>query len=209
MIRILIADNHTIVRIGLKQILLEEYPSAIIEEAGDTAELVKKVVAGKWDIVICDLNMPGRNGLDALKQIKQAFPKLPVLIMSIFPEDQYALRVLKAGASAYLDKSSIHEELVKAIRTVLLGKKFINSSIAEKLAEAFISGNDLPSHALLSDREFDVFKLLASGKTVSEIADQLSLSSNTVSTYRSRILEKMNMRSNADITRYAIEKKLI
>ena len=129
--------------------------------------------------------------------------------MSMYPEDQYALRVLKAGASAYLDKSSIHEELIKAIHTVLLGKKFINSSIAEKLAEAFFSGNDLPSHALLSDREFDVFKLLASGKTISEIADQLCLSSNTVSTYRSRILEKMNMRSNADITRYALEKKLI
>src|SRR5436190_4171547 len=126
MIRILIADNHTIVRIGLKKILLEEYPSAIIEEAGDTVELMKKVITGKWDIVICDLGIPGRNGLDALKQIKQTFPKLPVLIMSIYPEDQYALRVLKAGASAYLDKSSIHEELVKAIQTALLGKKFIN-----------------------------------------------------------------------------------
>jgi two-component system invasion response regulator UvrY len=209
MIRILIADNYKIVRIGLKQILVKEYPSAIIEEAGDTVELVKKVLTGKWDIVICDLNLPGRNGLDALKEIKQTAPKLPVLIMSMYPEDQYALRVLKAGASGYLDKSSIDQELIKAIRTALLGKRFINPSIAEKLAEAFFSGTDLPSHTLLSDREFDVFKLLAAGKTVSEIAAKLSLSSNTVSTYRSRILEKMNMRSNADITRYALEKKLI
>lgn len=209
MIRILIADNHTIVRIGLKHILSEEYPSAFIGEAGDTEELVKKVIGGKWDIVICDLSMPGRNGLDALKQIKQTFPRLPVLIVSMYPEDQYALRVLKAGASGYLNKYSIHEELIKAIRTVLLGKKFINSTIAQKLAEAFISGNDLPAHALLSDREFDIFKLLASGKTVSEIAGQLSLGATTVSTYRSRILDKMNFKSNAELTRYAIEKKII
>ena len=209
MIRILIADNHTIVRIGLKHILLEEYPSAFIGEAGDTEELVKKVIGGKWDVVICDLNMPGRNGLDALKQIKQTSPELPVLIVSMYPEDQYALRVLKAGASGYLNKYSIHEELIKAIQTVLLGKKFINSSIAQKLAEAFISGNDLPPHALLSDREFDIFKLLASGKTVSEIAGQLSLGATTVSTYRSRILDKMNFKSNAELTRYALEKKLI
>ena len=209
MIRILIADDHAIVRKGLKQLLLEEYPSAIMEEAGDAEELVKKALAKEWDVVICDLSMPGRSGLDALKQIKQASPQLPVLIMSMYPAEQYAVRVMKAGAYGYLSKDSIHDELIKAVQTVLRGRKFITSSIAEKLLEVFDIGNDRPLHGSLSDREFDVFKLLASGKTVSEIADQLSLSSNTVSTYRSRILEKMNMKTNTELTRYAIEKKLI
>jgi DNA-binding NarL/FixJ family response regulator len=209
MIRFLIADDHAIVLKGLKQILLAEYPSAIIEEASDAEDLVKKALAKEWDVVICDLNMPGRSGLDAMKQIKQTSPKLPVLIMSMYPEDQYALRVLKAGASGYLSKDSIHNELIKAVQTVLRGRKFITFSIVEKLVEAFETGSDGPPHELLSDREFDVFTLLASGKTVSEIADQLSISPNTVSTYRSRILEKMNMRTNTELTRYALEKRLI
>ena len=207
MIRVLIADDHAIVRKGLKQLLLEEYPSAIIEEAGDAEDLVKKALAKEWDVVICDLSMPGRSGLDALKQLKQASPELPVLIMSMHPAEQYALRVLKAGAYGYLSKDSIHDELIKGVQTVLRGRKFITFSIAEKLVEVFDS--DRLPHGLLSDREFDVFKLLASGKTVSEIADQLSLSANTVSTYRSRTLEKMNMRTNAELVRYALEKKLI
>ena len=207
MIRVLIADDHAIVRKGLKQLLLEEYPSAIIEEAGDAEELVKKVLAKEWDVVICDLSMPGRSGLDALKQIKQASPELPVLIMSMYPAEQYALRVLKAGAYGYLSKDSIHDELIKGVQTVLRGRKFITFSIAEKLVEVF--DGDRPPHGLLSDREFDVFKLLASGKTISEIAEQLSLSATTVSTYRSRTLEKMKMRTNAELVRYALEKKLI
>jgi DNA-binding NarL/FixJ family response regulator len=201
MIRILIADDHAIVRKGLRQLLTEEYPSANIKEVGDAEELVVQALSNEWDVVICDLSMPGRSGLDALRQIKQASPKLPVLIMSMHPQDQYALRVLKAGASGYLGKDSIHEELIKAVQTVLLGKKFITPSIAERLAEAFETDSEEQRHELLSDREFDVFKLLASGKSVSEIAAQLSLSVTTVSTYRSRILEKMNMRSNADLTR--------
>ena len=209
MIRILIADDHAIVRRGLRQLLLEEYPSADIKEVGDAEELVVEALSNEWDVVICDLSMPGRSGLDALRQIKQASPKLPVLIMSMHPQDQYALRVLKAGASGYLGKDSIHEELIKAVQTVLLGKKFITPSIAERLAVAFETDSEEQRHELLSDREFDVFKLLASGKSVSEIAAQLSLSVTTVSTYRSRILEKMNMRSNAELTRYAIEKKII
>jgi two-component system, NarL family, invasion response regulator UvrY len=209
MIRILIADDHAIVRKGLKQLLLEEYPSAKMEEVGDAETLINKVVQDSWDVVICDLSMPGRSGLDALRQIKQTAPSLPVLIMSMHPEDQYALRVLKAGASGYLSKDSIHDELIRAIHTVLLGKKFITPSIAEKLAEAFDSDNGMQSHESLSDREFDVFKLIAAGKSVSEIAAQLSLSVTTVSTYRARIMEKMNMRSNAELTRYALEKKLI
>lgn len=209
MIRILIADDHAIVRKGLKQLLLEEFPTAKVEESGDAEDLINKATQSQWDVVICDMSMPGRSGLDALRQIRQTSPSLPVLIMSMHPEDQYALRVLKAGASGYLNKESIHDELIKAIRTVLLGKKFITPSIAEKLAEAFDTDTGHQLHESLSDREFDVFKLLATGKSVSEIASQLSLSVTTVSTYRARIMEKMSMRSNADLTRYALEKSLI
>jgi two-component system invasion response regulator UvrY len=209
MIRILIADDHAIVRKGLKLLLQEEYPSAVVEEAGDAEGLIKKVITGEWDVVICDMNMPGRSGLDALKQIKQISPKLPVLIMSMYPAEQYAIRVLKAGASGYLSKDSIHDELINAVQTVLRGKKFITPLIAEKLLEAFDTDSDRSLHELLSDREFDVFKLLASGKTISEIADQLSISATTVSTYRSRILEKMSMRTNAELTRYSLENNLL
>ena len=209
MIRILIADDHAIVRKGLIQILLEEYPTAKIGEVEDAEQLFHKAITDDWDVVICDLSMPGRSGLDALHQLKQASPKLPVLIMCMHPEDQYALRVLKAGASGYLGKDTIHEDLIRAIQTVLLGKKFITPSVAEKLAEAFNADADQVLHETLSDREFDVLKLLASGKSVSEIADQLSLSVTTVSTYRARIMKKMNMHSNAELTRYALEKSLI
>ncbi len=209
MIRILIADDHAIVRKGLIQILREEYPTAKIGEVEDAAQLINKAVNEEWDIVICDLSMPGRSGLDALHQLKQVSPKLPVLIMSMHPEDQYALRVLKAGASGYLGKDTIHDDLIRAIQTARLGKKFITPSIAEKLAEAFNADTDQLLHETLSDREFDVLKLLASGKSVSEIAEQLSLSVTTVSTYRSRIMKKMNMQSNAGLTRYALEKGLI
>jgi DNA-binding NarL/FixJ family response regulator len=209
MIRILIADDHAIVRRGLKQVLYEEYPSAHIQEVGDAESLIKETLKGQWDVVICDLSMPGRSGLDALRQLKQTSPALPVLIMSMHPEDQYALRVLKAGASGYLGKDSIHSDLIPAIRTVLLGKKFITPSIAEKLADAFDSNSEKMPHESLSDREFDVFKLLALGKSVTEIAQQLSLSITTVSTYRSRIMDKMNMHANAELTRYALEKELI
>jgi two-component system, NarL family, invasion response regulator UvrY len=208
MLRFLIADDHAIIRRGLKQILLEEYPTAIIEETGDAETLVAKSSQGEWDVVICDLNMPGRSGLDALQQIKQVSPALPVLIMSISPEDQYAVRVLKGGASGYLSKEKIHDELIPAVQIVLQGRKFITTGIAEILAESLDIKSD-QKHELLSNREFDVLKLLASGKSVSEIAEQLSLSVTTVSTYRSRVLEKMRMRSNAELTRYALEKKLI
>lgn len=209
MIRMLIADDHAIVRKGLKQLILEEYPGAQLEEVDDAESLMSKIMDGNWDIVICDLSMPGRSGLDALRQIKQSYPSTPVLIMSMHPEDQYALRVLKAGASGYLGKENIHEDIVKAIRTVLLGKKYITASVAEKLAQAFEDDQEKSSHEKLSDREFDVFKLLASGKAVSDIAEQLSLSVTTVSTYRARVLEKMQLKSNADLTRYALNNNLI
>ncbi len=209
MIRILIADDHAIVRKGMKQLLMEYYPFASIGEVNDVEALMAEVTKREWDVIICDMNMPGRSGLDALLQIREMAPKLPVLIMSMYPEDQYALRVLKAGASGYLGKETIHEDLIKAVETVRKGKKFITPSIAEKLADAVGTSSDHALHEVLSDREFDVFKLLASGRSISEIATQLSLSSTTVSTYRSRIMGKMNLHSNAEFARYALENNLI
>ncbi len=205
---ILIADDHAIVRRGLKQLLLEEYPFAIIEEAADAEELIQKVILNKWDVVICDISMPGRSGIDALQQIKKDAPGLPVLIMSMYPEDQYAIRAFKAGASGYLAKETVHFNLINAVKKVLSGKKFITPAIAEKMANSFNEENKKQSHEYLSNREYEVFILLASGKSASSIAEQLSISITTVSTYRSRIMEKMGMKSNADIIRYALEKKL-
>lgn len=209
MLRILIADDHTVVRKGLKQILLDEFPGAKIEEVPDAEGLIKKVMQGKWDIVVSDLSMPGRSGLDALQQIKISHPGLPVLILSIHPEEQYALRALKAGAAGYLSKDTAPDELVKAVQKVLLGKKYISQSIAEKLANTLSVKADKFLHENLSNREFDVMKLLANGKSVSDIADILSLSVTTVSTYRARVMTKMNLKSNSDLTKYAIENKLI
>jgi two-component system invasion response regulator UvrY len=209
MLKILIADDHTVVRKGLRQILLEEFLSAEIEEAVDAEDLMKKVMKKDWDIVISDISMPGRSGLEVLQQIKQHYPRLPVLILSIHPEDQYAVRVLKAGASGYLNKDSAPDELVKAVRQVLLGKKYITPSIAERLASLLDQDPDKQPHESLSDREFEVLRLLASGSAVSEIADKLSLSVTTVSTYRARILAKMNLRNNADLTLYAIKNQLL
>jgi DNA-binding NarL/FixJ family response regulator len=207
--KVIIADDHSIVRKGLKQILLEEYPFAEVAEASNAEELINLTMSDGWDVVITDLSMPGRSGLDALRQIREAFPKLPVLVLSMHPEDQYAIRVLKAGASGYLNKDTAQDELVQAMRKVLVGKKYISTKVAEQMADAIEGNNDSALHELLSDREFDVLKMLASGKSVSEIAVSLSLSSTTVSTYRARIMEKMKMKSNADLTRYALENKLI
>jgi len=207
--KVIIADDHSIVRKGLKQILLEEYPFAEVAEASNAEELIKLTMSDGWDVVITDLSMPGRSGLDALRQIREAYPKLPVLVLSMHPEDQYAIRVLKAGASGYLNKDTAQDELVQAMRKVLVGKKYISTKVAEQMADAIEGNNDSALHELLSDREFDVLKMLASGKSVSEIAVSLSLSSTTVSTYRARIMEKMKMKSNADLTRYALENKLI
>jgi two-component system invasion response regulator UvrY len=208
MIRILIADDHTIVRKGLRQILAEEFTDAHIEDVPDAEELIKKLIREKWDVVISDLSMPGKSGLDALQHIKQYYPTLPVLILSIHPEEQYAIRVLKAGASGYLSKDAAPDELVNAVKRLLLGKKYITLSMAEKIAEAFNRSAEKKPHEMLSDREFDVFKMIAAGKSISEIADILSLSVNTVSTYRARIMTKMNMKSNANLTLYAVENNL-
>ena len=209
MLRILIADDHTIVRKGLRQILLDEFITAEIVEVADAESLINKVMTAQWDVVVSDLSMPGRSGLDALRQIKLSHPDLPVLILSIHPEEQYALRALKSGASGYLSKDTAPDELVKAVQKVLLGKKYISQKIAEKLASSFSADAALNPHESLSNREFDVMKLLADGKSVSEIADMLSLSVTTLNTYRARIMAKMNLRSNADLTKYAIENRLI
>ena len=207
--RILIADDHTVVRKGLKQILQDAIPSALIEEVADAEDLLKRVFSEDWDVVISDISMPGRSGLDVLQQIRQSHPRLPILILSMHPEDQYAIRVLKAGASGYLNKNSAPEELVKAINQVLLGKKYITPSIAEKLVNAFDQDAKKFSHEYLSDREFEVLKLLAAGKSVSDISDQISLSASTISTYRARIMTKLNLKTNADLTLYSFEHKLI
>lgn len=209
MVRILIADDHAIVRKGIKHLLLEQYPTAIIVETSDAEDLISKVMEQEWDVVISDMSMPGRSGLEALEQIREISPQLPVLIMSMYPEDQYALRVLKAGGAGYLGKETIHEDLIKAIETVRVGRKFITPSIAEKLANALDTDPNRPLHEELSNREFDVFRLLATGKSITDIASQLSLSATTVSTYRARVLTKMNMRSNAELTRYALENNIV
>jgi len=209
MIRILIADDHTIVRKGIRQILAEEFIDAIIEEVADADDLIKKVILDKWDLVISDLSMPGKSGLESLQHIKYLFPTLPVLILSIHPEEQYAIRVLKAGAAGYLSKDTAPEELVIAVNRVLLGKKYITLSIAEKIADTLNHDITKKIHETLSDRELNVFKMIASGKSVTEIAESLSLSATTVSTYRARIMIKMNMKSNGNLTLYAIENHLL
>ena len=209
MIRILVADDHTVVRRGLRQILLEGFPGALVEEVGDAEDLIKNVVKSTWDVVISDLSMPGRSGLDALQQIKQLHPNLPVLILSIHPEEQYALRVLKSGASGYLSKDMAPDELVNAVKKVMLGKKYITAAVAEKLAATLDQDHNKPLHEYLSDRDFNVLKMLAAGRSVSEIAESLFLSVTTVSTYRSRIMAKMNLKNNAELTLYSIEHKLL
>jgi two-component system, NarL family, invasion response regulator UvrY len=206
---ILIVDDHAVVRKGLKQIIAEEYPDANIAEAADTESMVAQVVKADWDVVICDINMPGRSGIEGLKQIKEINPDTPVLIMSMNSEDQYALRVLKSGAAGYLSKDTVHDDIIQAIITVRMGRNFITPSVAARLADALQSDKEKLPHEYLSNREFDVMKMLAAGNTVTEIAAQLFLNNTTVSTYRARIFEKTGMKTNADLTRYAIEHKLI
>ncbi|HWR31964.1 MAG TPA: response regulator transcription factor [Chitinophagaceae bacterium] len=205
--RIIIADDHSFIRRGLIQILKDEYPSAEIIEVSDGESLVKEVTLHDFDLVISDLDMPGRGGLEALEQIKLVKPNLPVLILSIYTEDLYAVRVLKAGASGYMNKNAAPYDLIKAIQRISLGKKYITPEIAEHLLVQ--PDTDKKSHELLTNREFEVFKLLALGKTVTQIAESLSLAMTTVSTHRSRIMEKLNLRTNSDLTRYAIAHHII
>ncbi|HZM85638.1 MAG TPA: response regulator transcription factor [Blastocatellia bacterium] len=209
MIRILIADDHAIVRRGLKQIVSEQADMIVASEAENAREVLDLVRTQKWDVVVLDINMPGRNGLEVLKELKRENPKLPVLILSIHPEEQYGVRVLKAGAAGYLTKDSAPDELVLAIRKVHRGGKYISASLAETLVYELVAKTDGPRHETLSDREYQVMTMIASGKTVGEIGEELSLSVKTISTYRSRVLGKMNMRTNAELTQYAIQNQLL
>ncbi len=209
MIKILIADDHRIVREGLKQILAETNDMIVADEANNAQEVLKKIWDNDYDVLLLDISMPGRSGLDILKQLKGERPKLSVLVLSMYSEEQYALRALRAGASGYMTKESAPDELIEAIRKVSTGRKYISPSVAEKLAFSLESGDERPPQETLSDREFQVMCMIASGKTIKAIADELSLSVKTVSTYRARILEKMRMKNNAELTHYAIQNKLV
>lgn len=209
MIKVLIADDHAVVRQGLKQILAETMDLVVGGEATNTQEVLDKIRESEFDVIVLDISMPGRGGLDILREIKHERPKLPILILSMHSEDQFAVRALKAGASGYMSKESAPELLVKAIRKVHAGGKYISPALAEKLAFDLESDSERPPHEKLSDREFQVMCMIASGKTVKEIADKLSLSVKTISTYRARILEKMKMKTNAEVTHYAIRNELV
>ena len=209
MIRILISDDHAIVREGIKQILADTNDLVAAGEATNGHEVIELVRRQDWDMVLLDLAMPGKDGLETLKDIKREKPKLPVLVLSIYPEEQYAVRALKAGASGYLTKESAPEELIAAIRKVSQGGKYISSSLAEKLASHLEVDAEKPVHETLSDREYQVMLMIASGKTVKEIGDEMCLSVKTVSTYRARALSKMGMKNNSEFTYYAIKHGLI
>ncbi len=208
--KIIIADDHTIVREGIRMLLTEAYPFAEIADVSDSVDLMKLVLKGKWDVIICDISMPpGDSGLEAIKRIKEHSPSTPVIILSMHAPDQYAVRAIKAGASGYLTKGAATLELVKAVNQVLSGKKYLSPDVADILADAFEHINNTQTIESLSDREFEVFKLLASGKSISEIAKQLILSSNTISTFRSRIFDKMGFHNNLELIKYAVDNKLV
>jgi two-component system, NarL family, invasion response regulator UvrY len=207
--KILIADDHAILRRGLKEILMREMKGAVCGEAKDATETLARIECSEWDLLILDITMPGRSGLEVLRDLKAARSKLPVLVLSMHSEDQYARRILKAGASGYMNKECAPEELVKAVRKVLAGGRHVSPALAEQLAADLSQDSGQPMHEVLSDREFEVLRMLAAGKTVSQIADELHLGVTTVSTYRARLLEKMNMTTTAELMHYALHNRLI
>ncbi|MGB2763293.1 MAG: response regulator transcription factor [Candidatus Aminicenantaceae bacterium] len=209
MTKILIADDHAVVRKGLKQILAETSDIVAADEAKNGQEVLEKVRKSDYDIVMLDISMPGRSGIEILKQLKDEKPEVLVLVLSMHPEEQYAVRALKAGASGYLTKDSAPEELIKAIRKISQGGKYITASLAEKLAFDLEIDSEKPLHETLSDREYEVMCKIASGKTIKEIAEELFLSVKTISTYRSRILEKMGMKNNTQLVHYALKNRLL
>jgi DNA-binding NarL/FixJ family response regulator len=208
MIRILIVDDHAVVRRGLKEILTRDLDGSVCDEAANAEQTINKVRGQNWELVILDIAMPGRSGLDVLRDIRQEFPELPVLIFSMHAEDQYARRVLKAGARGYMNKESPPEELIRAIKRILSGGRYVSLALAEKLAWDLSESTGQQVHEILSDREFEVLRMIAYGKTVSLIAEELHLSVATVSTYRARILEKMRMTNTAELIRYAFSNHL-
>lgn len=207
--KILLTDDHAVVRQGLKQILAAEFRKAVFGEANNAQEALSLVWKENWDVVVLDITMPGRSGLEVLKEIKQSRPRLPVLVLSMHPEDQFAVRLLKAGAAGYMTKESAPEELVGAVRKVVAGGRYISPGFAEKMASYLSVDVQALPHERLSDREFLVLRLIGSGKPVGAIAQELSLSVKTISTYRSRLLEKMDLANNAELTHYAIKNHLV
>ena len=205
--RILLADDHSFVRRGLIQILRDEYPAVEITEVGDGGSIIKEVTSHDFDLIISDLDMPGITGLDALEQIQLIKPHIPVLILSVFTEDLYAVRVLRAGGAGYMNKNAAPLELINAIHRIGMGKKYITPEIAEKLL--INTGSSKKPHEMLTNRELDILKLLAEGKTVTQIAQSLSSALTTVSTHRSRILEKLGLQTNSELTRYALAHHII
>ncbi len=206
--RILLADDYELVRNGVSRIIEDEFSDAVIANAGCGIQAEESVRSGNWDLVVMDMFMPDKSGLDVLKQLRSEGNLTPILIFSIHPESQYAMRVLKSGGNGYISKDCSHVDFIKALNTVLSGKKYISSLVAEKLASG-MGNNHKEAHELISDRELQVLKLIASGKTVSEIAELLLLKVPTVSTYRQRLLEKMTLKNNAELTLYAISNKLV
>ena len=208
-LKILVADDHSVVRNGIIKSLMNKFPDAGFGEAVNGAEVMRLIHEDRWDLVILDINMPGRSGLEILKEIKDLYPKTPVVILSMYPEDQFAVRSIKAGAAAYLSKDVSSQELNTAIRKILRGEHYLSPSVVELIANELVDGNNKPAHNTLSDREHQVFLLIASGKNVSDIARELSLSVKTISVYRSIILKKMSLKNNAEITYYAFKNNLV
>ena len=209
MIKVVVVDDHAVVREGLKRIISENPGMAVTGEAGDGNEALRVIQSEPCDVVLLDITMPDKSGLDVLKQLHAESPRLPVLVLSMHSEDQYAVRVLRAGAAGYLTKESAPAKLVQAIRKVVRGGKYVTSTLAEKLVVGLDSDPSKAPHQILSDREYQVLCLIASGKTVGQIAEELALSVKTISTYRVRMLEKLNMKNNAELTRYAIKDGLV
>lgn len=209
MLKVLLVDDHSILRSGLRKILETEFEDAVVGEAGAAEEALQRVHAEPWDLLVLDISLPGRSGLDALPDIRAAQPRLPVVMLSMYGEQQFAVRALRAGAAAYLTKEHAAEELIRAIGTVLSGRRYIGASLAEQLAAHVASDRERSPHELLSAREFEVFRLISSAKGLTEIGEELGLSVKTVSTYRTRILEKMQMESNAELMQYAIRHGLV
>jgi len=209
MLRVLIADDHAIVRRGLVEILLHELDNPVCGEAENAQQVLAQIRSRVWDLVVLDVSMPGPSGIDVLRDLKREQPNLPVLVLSMHPEGQYGKRVLKAGASGYMSKNSAPEELIKAIRKVLAGGRYVSQALAEKLALDLSEDQAHLPHDTLSDREFEVLRMIGSGNTISQIAEQLHLSVATISTYRARILEKMHLTTNAELMRYALQNRLV
>ncbi len=207
--KILLIDDHAVVRQGLKLILSDHIRNAKFGEARNAQEGLERVSKSAWDVVVLDITMPGRNGGEVMREIRRLRPKLPVLVLSMHPEDQFAVRMLKSGAAGYLTKESAGDELAGAIKKVVSGGRYISPTLAERMASYLDMDVRKPPHERLSDREFEILRMIASGKQVSQIARELSLSVQTISTYRARILKKMDMKNNAELTRYALEKNLL